>query len=227
VIETETKICSICSLEKPLSEFYTQKKYSKKRGHWIYYNPECKNCTNKRSRQWQEDNYEQYQKGFLKRMREALKKPEKKLYNRQLAKKQKESGYYKEYQKKNKDYFTNYNRERAMNKTHEISDEEWIRCKEYFNNSCAYCGLHIDDHYIIYAGELKHTDFHREHVDHNGSNKIDNCIPACAACNSSKWAFTLEEWYNENNPNFSQERIEKIHKWLDGDYKKYINSMKG
>ena len=31
----------------------------------------------------------------------------------------------------------------------------------------------------------------------------------------------MEEWY-KNNPNFNQERLDKIHKWLDEDYKLYI-----
>lgn len=213
------KRCSICGYEKELAEFYQQKKTRKDGTVYIYYNPECKNCTKTRSKKWQQDNYEQYQQGFLKRMREALKRPDKKQYNRQLSKKQKESGYTKEYYNKNKEYFSDYHRERRMNKTHEITNEEWIRCKEYFNNSCAYCGLSESEHYIIYAGKPKKTDLHKEHVDHNGSNKIDNCIPSCAKCNSNKWAFTLEEWYNTENEVFSQERLDKINNWLKEDFK--------
>lgn len=108
-------------------------------------------------------------------------------------------------------------------KTHEISNSEWLNCKRYFNNSCAYCGLHEDEHFIIYAGQPKKTDLHKEHVDHTGSNKLDNCVPSCQVCNSSKWAFELEEWYNEENPKFDMKRLNRIHKWLDDDYKLYIN----
>jgi hypothetical protein len=209
------KLCSDCEKWYPITNEYFYKNKSSSDGYFPY----CKNCTKNRSTKWQEDNYEQYQQGFLKRMREALKKPEKKQYNRQLARKQKESGYYKEYQLKNKDYFSEYHRNRRMNKSHEISDYEWVKCKEYFNHTCAYCGLPENEHYIIYAGEEKKTDFHKEHVDHNGSNKIDNCVPACQMCNSSKWAFSLDEWYTQDNPNFTKERLDKIHKWLDEDYK--------
>jgi hypothetical protein len=38
-------------------------------------------------------------------------------------------------------------------------------------------------------------------------------------CNSKKWAFTLEEWYNEENENYDKERLHKIIKWLEEDYK--------
>lgn len=213
------KICKDCGENKPLSEYYSQEKIRKKTSEtYIYYQPYCKECATKRAKKWQDDNYEQYQEGFLKRMRAALKKPEKKEYNRQLARKQKESGYYKEYQQKNKEYFNEYSRNRRMNKTHTITNEQWLKCKAYFNNSCAYCGLHIDDHYIIFGGELRHTDLHKEHVDHNGSNGIDNCVPACAKCNSNKWTFELADWYTPDNEMYNVERLLKIIKWIEEDY---------
>ncbi|MFS0643778.1 HNH endonuclease [Siminovitchia sp. 179-K 8D1 HS] len=106
-----------------------------------------------------------------------------------------------------------------MHKSHEISEEEWLLCKQYFNSSCAYCGLHEDDHYIIYAGAPKKTDLHKEHVDHDGSNKIDNCVPSCQTCNSKKWAFTLDEWYTEENEHYSEERLNKILRWTEKDHK--------
>lgn len=58
----------------------------------------------------------------------------------------------------------------------------------------------------------------------DGSNKLDNCIPACKSCNSHKWKFDFSKWYNENNPNYNQERFDKIQKWLNEDYKKYLDS---
>jgi G3E family GTPase len=184
------------------------------------FNPYCKEATKIRARKRQLENHDEY-KEYVRNHHKYNRKHNKKMieYDRKHAKEQKESGYTKEYYEKNKSYFSNYQKERMMNKTHEITEEEWLRCKKYFNNSCAYCGLSEEEHYIIYAGKPKKTDLHREHVDHNGSNKIDNCIPACQMCNCSKWAFTLEDWYNEENPNFSQERLDKIYKWLQGDYK--------
>jgi len=41
----DQKQCSICGKLKSLTEFYSQKKYSKKRGEYFYYNPECRECT--------------------------------------------------------------------------------------------------------------------------------------------------------------------------------------
>jgi hypothetical protein len=112
-----------------------------------------------------------------------------------------------------------------------MSKREWISCKSYFINEngawcCAYCGLPIEEHFKTYNGELKNVDFHKEHVIHNGADDLSNCIPSCQSCNCQKWEFQLEEWYNESNPNFTQERLNKIYKWLQFDYKLYIEEHK-
>ncbi|KMY49649.1 hypothetical protein [Peribacillus loiseleuriae] len=58
----EEKYCNDPNCEQvnpqPLSNFYSQKKYSKKRGDWIYYNPEYKECTGRRARRHRIDNLE-------------------------------------------------------------------------------------------------------------------------------------------------------------------------
>lgn len=141
----------------------------------------------------------------------------KKYYNKYY-----EEGKRKDWEQNNKDKIKRYGEKRYSNKKHKISKKEWIVCKLYFDNSCAYCALHEDSHYRIYSGQLKKIDLHKEHVDDDGANDLSNCIPACQSCNSSKRDFKLEDWYNENNPDFTQERLDKIHKWLNDDYKKYI-----
>lgn len=215
------KICSICEEWFPSTEEYF---YKNVKNEIDGLQPYCKECASKKSRKWQLDNHEH----FLKNKREYNKRsrienPHRREYDRRHAKEQKESGYTKAYYEKNKEYFMEYQRNRNLHKKHEISDNEWNACKKYFNDSCAYCNLHIDEHYIIYAGKPKKTDLHKEHVDDKGSNKLDNCIPSCQSCNSSKWAFKLEEWYNLENPIFTDDRLNKIHKWLEEDYILYLD----
>lgn len=57
--------------------------------------------------------------------------------NRKLA----AEGKRKQQQMKNKDKLYEYGKKRRLHKTHEISKEEWESCLEYFNHSCAYCGI--------------------------------------------------------------------------------------
>ena len=123
----------------------------------------------------------------------------------------------KRWRESNPDKLKQYNIKRAA-KNHKISKLEWIRCKEYFNNSCAYCGLPIEEHFIKYKGKIILGDFHKEHMDHDGRNDVSNCIPSCKICNSEKRAKSFDEWYDENNSKYSKERYDKIFKWINEDY---------
>jgi len=60
-------------------------------------------------------------------------------------------------------------------------------------------------------------DLHKEHIDDNGKDDLSNCIPSCKSCNSSKWKFDFEDWYKKQKF-FTEERYNKIIKWLKEDY---------
>lgn len=112
-------------------------------------------------------------------------------------------------------------------KKHEISEEQWIACKNYFGNKCAYCGLPIEEHYYTRRGITKLGDFHKEHKDDDGANDLSNCLPSCGDCNSSKRSNKFDIWYNPNSKRrggkiYTEERYNKIIKWLTKDYKQYI-----
>lgn len=190
---------------KSIDNFYKQRKSSKTKGEWIYYNPECKECTKKKSTLWRKDprNRESYLESQKKRNKNFI-------YEMRLnGSKRRAEGKHKEWQKLNKDKIKKYNLYRSMHKEHIISEEEWEQCKEFFNYSCAYCGM--DEYFAI---ETYGNELHKEHVDHGGANDISNCVPACKQCNSKKWKFELNDWYNEGNPIYSKVRYNKIVKWL-------------
>lgn len=215
IISQKQKICSDCNTLKNLSEFYSQKKYSKKKGHWIYYHPECKECSKKRAIKWEKENPER---------RKILKKrwdSENRESRRKHTQIRRKNGKISEWHQENPDKLKIY-RERREKKNHNITEREWLQCKEYFGNSCAYCGLHISEHFNKYRGKLKWTDLHKDHVDDNGANDLSNCAPACKMCNSLKWEFDFNEWYNESNEKYSKDRYDKIMKWLNEDYKLYM-----
>lgn len=219
----ETKICSKCKSEYPATEeyFYKQKCKSKKRGEYYILDSWCKKCKTENNKIWTAQNHEK----VLESKRKHNSLEYRKLSNREVSKQRRLSGKYKQYQDEHPEKLRMYN-EKRQNKNHNINKQEWLECKKYFNNCCAYCGLPIEEHYNKFAGEMKWTDLHKEHVNHTGANDLSNCIPSCKNCNSQKWEFPFEEWYIEDNPVYSEERLNKIHKWINEDYKNYIQEHK-
>jgi hypothetical protein len=180
----------------------------------------CKKCESKKNHQWGKENKD---KRHTYVRRDYLKHNGRKDYYKALSKRLIDNGHRKEWEQNNPEKIKQYRLYREQNKTHKISKKEWLDCKEYFNNECAYCGLSIEEHYIRRNGELKLGDFHREHVQHDGANDLSNCVPSCKICNSSKGTYKLEDWYI-NQEFFNEDKMNKIHKWLNEDYKLYINS---
>jgi len=140
------------------------------------------------------------------------------LINRLSSKNRRENGKYKEWLKSEYGMLSVVkSQEKRKAKKHVISKNEWLACKDYLVNSCVYCGLHISEHFIIYTGEFKWTDLHKEQVDDHGANDLRYCVPSCKECNSQKWEFELSQWYNVNNPVFTTKRYEKILRWLTSE----------
>lgn len=218
--EAEYKKCTLHELYFP-----NETPWIKKSKEFFYKNkssseglfPYCKKCSIKKSRQYQIDHvestaklrrrwYDEHKELELNRRKEHRLKNYK--HNQKIQSK---------WRKNNADKLIEYNRRRMENKKHEFSKHEWEDCKEYFNNSCAYCGMPEKEAKKKYNNKL-----HKEHVDHEGSNGLGNCVPACKKCNSSKRTKSLKDWYTEDNENFSKDRLRKINNWLNNDYKLHI-----
>jgi hypothetical protein len=217
-----------CKEWKP--ETYDYFYYKNKSKPELGFSGECKKCGTKRTKIWMQidDNY----KNHLDYKKEWNKNEENNKRQREHYKQWREDNkewkqqYQLEYQRKYPEKMAIYGENRRKHKTHRITDSEWNNCLKYFNHRCAYCGLPIEEHYNMFAGKLRWENLNKEHVIHKGGNRLDNCIPSCKSCNDSKWEYTLDEWYNENNPNFAQERYIRIIKWLMEDCFKYMEDIK-
>lgn len=212
--------CSICSVSKNESEFYSQSRHSKKRGNYIYVNPECKKCTSERSDKWQKDNPEKHRENRLRHDRKEHRKQQHYEYNKNWINK----GKHREYYKSNPDKAEKY---RKNHRKHDVSNEEWGDCKNYFSDMngdwcCAYCGLLQELHTKKYLNRIIYTDLHKDHVDDKGANDLSNCIPACNSCNSSKKQSPMRNWYMTRTF-FDIGKLQKIERWLNSDYKIFIN----
>jgi hypothetical protein len=175
---------------------------------------ECRACAIKRSRTWVVKNFS-YNANYKKEWNKDEKNNEnQKRHYKQWReenhehKREYEINYYNE----NPEKFQQYRQYWKMHKSHEITEKEWIFCKENFNNECAYCGLSLEEHYKLY-----NQDFHKEHAINDGENDLTNCIPSCKSCNSLKGTLDFDVWYIPGNNKYQQERYNKIIKWLMED----------
>jgi hypothetical protein len=106
----------------------------------------------------------------------------------------------------NRDKFNiNSQRRRARKKKTEsrFIEKDWIKCKQAFNNKCAYCGK--EDNSL--------TQEHFIPLSKGGEYTVNNIIPACKSCNSSKQDKDFEYWY-QLMPFYSERRKNKIYKYL-------------
>lgn len=87
---------------------------------------------------------------------------------------------------------------------YEFTEDDWKSAKEYFNNECAYCG----------CKKVKLTKDHFIPLNKGGTFSIDNIIPCCQKCNSSKKDLDFKNWY-KSNEFYDENRELKVYKYLE------------
>jgi len=216
-MNNNTMTCSKCKESFPLTDEFFYKQKTTVEGIVSYkYKLPCKECSKKKQLEYSRnpDNMK------IQKVRHA--KWHKKNKDKEAENKRRLVGnnpehykkYRQEYRRLNPDKMKGYREERAAHKSHSITKDEWELCKSYFDYSCAYCGL--DE---MKAKEMYGNVLHREHVIHEGRNDLKNCVPSCKSCNSQKSMYTLNKWYNSNNPKYDYARYHKIYLWLKQDHK--------
>jgi len=94
-----------------------------------------------------------------------------------------------EYQKNNRNKFNISNQKRRAGKKllpNNLTSIQWYEIKTMFNNKCAYCGedkLLAQEHLIA--------------LSKGGEYTVNNIIPSCKSCNSSKGDKDFFIWYKE------------------------------
>ena len=92
-----------------------------------------------------------------------------------------------------------------------LTAEQWITCKSYFDHKCAYCGA-----------KKKLTIEHFIPVSNFGELSVNNVLPVCSSCNSSKINKDFFSWYHLQSF-YSKPREQKILKFLN--YKNGIQQL--
>lgn len=209
--------CTICKEWKveDIDNFYMRNKKKPEKG----FNSECIECAKERTRRNIAEDVNKHRQSSLNTYYKNRDKEIVRLKKWREDNKDWKQEYQRDYWQNNPDKTKMYSERRRLHKKHNINIEEWNSCKEYFDNSCAYCGMPVEIH-----KEEFNQDLHKEHAYPDGSNDLGNCVPSCGSCNYRKWEYTIEEWYTPNNPRFLQERYGRIMKWISEDYKLYIKT---
>jgi hypothetical protein len=229
-----SKRCNKCGIDKPFADY---KSVPSHRDHLSY---TCRDCERNYNREWAKKNRdkveayrEKYKDRYTERKKETKKryaeehKEEQKLrfqryweknkdrmharareyYIRTRAdRKQKQSESNSRYRRNNLERFRQYAQRRyhiKRNLPATLTMDEWEYIKSVFEWTCCYCGAACD--------------LDREHfipVTKGGGYTLENILPACNSCNTSKFNNDFEDWY-VNHKSYSYERYTKIKNHLE------------
>lgn len=201
-----TKTCSKCREVKELNEYNFAKKNTGRDG----FDSQCKECK------------KLYDQKRNQRKKVEISKQKKEYYNKNAKTlKEKSLNYYSKNKEKCKESNSKWEKEnptkrRLINvksRTLEygaestLTETEWNEINQYFDNSCAYCGITEKESLNMY-GEI----LHHEHVIPlvvGGAYSYGNIVPSCRSCNSSKMNHDFYDWY-PNSKVYNKQREIKI-----------------
>lgn len=191
VTGTEKK-CYSCKRTLPLTnEFFSKCKRS-----FSGFNVACKECVRNHGRTYYKNN------------KDEVDKKHREYYQ---ANKEQTRIRGKKYRTRNRDKISvkwHLKQAKIKKLPRNFNTKQWRECKKHFDYKCAYCG------------EKKPLE--QEHfipLNKGGEYTVQNIIPACKSCNSSKQDKDFSEWYNQRE-SYSVEREKKIL-----DYLGYHNNM--
>ena len=206
----ETKMCTKCKEYKDVNMFGIQK------SHKSGLKSRCKVCRRIDAKKYRKENASQlieYRKGnkqqsieYRKKYRECnkekLRQDHRKDYkdNKDLILKN-----HQRWKIENKDKVniqSQNRRSRKISLPYTFTNEQWDSAKLYFQNFCCYCGK-----------ELPLTQDHFVAMSKGGGYTIDNIIPSCKGCNSSKHNSDFFLWF-KGFKFYSKEREVKILEYL-------------
>lgn len=213
------KECHKCGNELPITNEYFTMQIGCKDG----FRGICKTCDAKRKKRYYEVSKEankeavaKYHKQYAITNKEYLSNHAKRYYleNKNAcdkrnkayyeANKEARSEYHKRHNLENKEYITKRakryhqahleewkikgQRRRAMEKAlpSTLTHIQWNATKLHFNNKCAYCGE-----------DKKLTIEHFVPVSKLGELSVENILPVCSRCNSSKGGRVFSAWFKK------------------------------
>ena len=185
------KYCSNCENQKPATDcYFFNDKYAKDGLYSI-----CKECKLKKTKEFFNEN-----EGYREE------------YDRKYYLKNKE--YYKIQHRKfirNNVGYSALSSQKRLAKINGLLNtlmlDDWNKAKKHFGFKCAYCGMDESENALKFGRGLE-----QEHViplSKGGPFTVDNIIPACRSCNSSKRDKGMGTWFRKQDF-YTKKREEKI-----------------
>lgn len=205
------KKCSKCGIKKELNTLNFPKKNTGKGG----FDSWCKECKKNYDKKRYKENKEKFQKEkveYYHENKEARKQYQLNYYNNNKEKcKESNSNWQKENLTKRR-VISAKSRTLKYDAESTLTETDWNEISQYFNNSCAYCGMTEKENLKIY-GELLHHEHVIPLID-GGAYSFGNIVPSCRSCNSSKMNHDFYDWYPKSNV-YDTSREEKITNYLN------------
>jgi len=191
-VRREGKYCSVCKARIPRenSRRYREKHYISKERK-VMSEEERRSKAKEHYRKSRELMTEEEKKLFQAQRREYYKQNIEKerqrhreQYQRHRAKKLVENKIYRSAHKDKRKEIARRRKLRLNGVSPGHTNKEFEELKRLYNNCCAYCGKH--ESILPYYNGVSLTRDHIIPIAKNGSDRIDNIIPACFSCNSKK-----------------------------------------
>lgn len=172
-------------LVKERQKQYTAANKEKKKEYDKRYNEENKERIAKRRKEYYDKNFEKIQEYNKERNKDPEFKKARRAYRE--SRKQRDKFLYAQWRKENSERVSTikqrrYNKQKNVECT--LTHNQWLEILECFNNSCCYCGENSTmtrDHFVP--------------VSEGGGFTLENILPACRSCNSSKGNRDFFDWY--------------------------------
>jgi len=192
------KTCTKCKRELSIDNFYKQSKNKDGLHYWCkkcvkeYYEINSETISIKSKLRYQNNSIniienvhryreENYEKALASNRKSKLKNKGKiKIKNKKYKNDKKSDPHFKAM--RIKDAETRRARKEKLEAT--LTDNQWEDIKQRFDNKCAYCNK-----------ELPLAQEHFIPLSKGGEYTINNIIPSCKSCNSSKNSKSFCEWY--------------------------------
>ncbi|MEX5397203.1 HNH endonuclease [Streptococcus sp. ZJ93] len=188
------QLCKVCQEEKELNEVNFYRNKNKKHG----FESQCKDCrriSDKKKYEHRKHKISEQKKKYYQRKKEKIRNYQRNYYHANAEKCKETSKIWDCEHPEQRRIINERSRTLKHGGKSDLSKKEWEDTLDFFDRSCAYCGMTELEHFETFNERLHHE--HIVSVDKGGAYAKSNVVPACRSCNCSKAGHDFETWYRD------------------------------